>query len=390
MNVVTLVMIVLGAILIQGGSLITRTLKTWIRLGEINGTHFIKKYEIYDAVMNGSTVILQFLEYTVLLYCINIYSVDFKRAWKFLGCSLRQRTEEASLQSEIKESWKEHTIQRLILLLLLFLLIVLTPVLPALGFYRDLQILFEVKYCSLPTNLTSCLLTIILVLTSELLTFCNILVNLTIRMLMTGLVWSYVSKWDTNTREIKELDNTINEMQDISSLVRSKQYFFYSRYQNVGKKTEGMRKVLESWFVMQYFVFLLYTFISAIHALRPAFNSEVITDVWDIIFYSLFVFYNLTSLLVPYLLAIWMTDAHRSYYKELTEKYLLGSKVMSGVDLTCGEKSYVSEALLKKIELHGDFDICPKILDVSIPIYSPGYTAAILIALFSLVESITI
>ena len=387
MNVVTLVMIVLGAILIQGGSLITRTLRTWIKLeGEINGTHFVKKYEIYDAVMNGSTVILQFLEYSVLIYSINRYnSVDVKRAWKFLGCSLCQRTEEASLQSEIKESWKEHTIQRLILSLLLFLLIVLTPVLPALGLYRDTRYLFEGKYCSLTLT---CSLTIILASTSQFLTFCNILVNLTIRMLVTGLVWSYVSKWDTNTREIKELDNTINEMQDISSFVRNKQYFFYSRYHNVGKKTENIRKVLESWFVMQYFVFLLYTFISAIRALRPAFNSEVITDVWDIISYSLFIIYNLTSLLVPYLLAIWMIDAHRSYYKELTEKYLLGAKVLSDIDLTCGEKSYVSEALLRKIELH-NFDFCPKILDVSIPIYSPGYTAAILIALFSLVANIT-
>ena len=240
--------------------------------------------------------------------------MDIKIAWRFLGCSLmdcrgrghQPRYQEVLIQSQkIKDSWKQHTTQRVMLSILLFLLTVLVPIIPVIAFHRDIGFVFEGKDCS---SLTPCTLATAVVLMKQMLTLCNMLADVIIKLFITGLVWSYVSEWDSLTDVIEMEDivtsglrNTdISERKDvIYSLIRNEHYFFHSIYHNAGKNTENTRKALESWFAMHYFVFLLYTFISAMHVLRPTFNNEDIKDKCEIILYTLFILYNLISLLVP-------------------------------------------------------------------------------------------
>ena len=61
-----------------------------------------------------------------------------------------------------------------------------------------------------------------------------------------------------------------------------------------------------------------------------------------------------------------------------------------GEELTENEINYISEIIWKKIEMNTDYDFYPKILYISIPINGPGYTATILVGIFSLIASIAI
>ena len=215
----------------------------------------------------------------------------------------------------------------------------------------------------------------------EVLKFGNLAINLSIRFLMTALVWSYMSEWDSHTECI-----TTNNSNHKCTEIRSKIYLYTSHYHKAGKETSETRETLQAWFVLQYFVILLNVFIDAAHVLRKAFNDDETGELWDMIHYTLYIVYDINAILIPYLLAVWMNEAHRKYYRKMTEEYQLIAIILDR-DLTDEQKDYISEAIMKKIELNTDFDFCPQILDISIPIKSPGYTVTILIAVFALITN---
>lgn len=110
---------------------------------------------------------------------------------------------------------------------------------------------------------------------------------------------------------------TADEMTDIDVQARINTYNYYSHYLQSGEQTTGTRKVLQSWFVMQYLVYLLSIFTDVVSVVKPVFKGNIREDMWDISTRSAHIVYGILSILVSYLLAIWMVDVHREYHKQI-------------------------------------------------------------------------
>ena len=174
---------VIAVLIIQCGYIITKTTRRLKLLDhEFNNTLVTSTYEIYELSVNNFTLLLQLLEFIVLICCLSESQLDFLRAFRFLGCSwihcesdvktkknykkikdtareeediqkrkdvkikkyqLPEKQEEEAgeeevaagedVQKRIKESWKLHILKRLVMFILLGILSVLIASITATG-----------------------------------------------------------------------------------------------------------------------------------------------------------------------------------------------------------------------------------------------------------------
>lgn len=302
--------------------------------------------------------------------------------------------------------------------------------------------------------------------------FFNLLTECVMWLFVIALVLINVSEWDTC--QIKRLPCTASP--DHNTLV------YFQNYYRKGHDTEPTRKALQGWFVLQYLVYLLYIYSDIIHIVRPYFSGRGYTSLLAIIHHAVFIAYDLAGFVLPYLLALWMIEAHRNYHTEMTRKHLfiedllkyiiverknepterktvpkIIAEEVKGTRITVEEGAvmeitpeggvtqkkateeivleeevvhtletippaeteettqssenglrvkresavvapleeimaeeievYIAKVITMKIEVCTEFDFSPQILDISVPLNSPGYSMSVLIALFALIAS---
>ena len=186
-------------------------------------------------------------------------------------------------------------------------------------------------------------------------------------------------------------------------------------YHGSGKETDGIRKALQSWFVMQYLVYILNIFTDVVSVVKPIFRGDLHQQEWEIWAHSASILYAVVSIFLPYLLALWMIDTHRKYYAEMSEKHLLTDSkdptpdgdnsartpnaevptpyaeiskellLKDGAPTQKAKHCYIAEVNARKIKPCLEYDFCPQILGVTVPVTSPGYAVSIFLALFTLV-----
>lgn len=395
------------AILIQLGYFTTNLLRsTFLNISENVGNHSTTAYGIYETAVYNVIIVLQVMEYCVLVCSVKQNKLKTKNACKFLVCLWVHRKEESEplvgeararfrdeevLREKIKASWKLYKINRIVATLLLTTLAALAVTLPVLGFYRDYNSNMVVGgHDAIDTYMY--MSKIALALTHELFKFGNLFTNFLIRLFSAALCWEYVSDWDTQIADIPPKVGTIDagtmDVDVIATQARANTYSFYSHYHRSGDLTKGTRKALQSWFVMQYLVYLLTIYTDIVHVVRPVFAGKSQSDIWDLSHYSLYIIYDLVTLFLPYLLALWMIDAHRRYYMMMTESHLLMEDVRRELEETDQTKKYyITEVTTRKVLLCKEFDFSPQILTIHIPVNSPGYTVTILLALFALIAN---
>ena len=144
---------------------------------------------------------------------------------------------------------------------------------------------------------------------------------------------------------------------------------------------------------MQYMVYLITIYTDVVHVVRPVFRGTDRSDVWDLYHYALYILYDLVCLLCPYLLGLWMVNAHSRYYKKMFGNHLLVATILEEESLNPNRlkdeatKFYVAEVITKKIPLSADFNFSPGILGITIPVTNPGYSVPILLAIFALIAN---
>lgn len=424
----TLVVIALVLVFLQLGYFTVKVLR--IKYLPTIANHTMSPYDWYEKAVYSVVIWLQILEYAVLINSLCRTEVDIKQVCSYLiyplVCKRKsieqipqdggQSTEHTPLRREdnrrqslgeegkfdikkIQDSWKNHKTKRLVVIVLLIMYMCLALAMPILAYKRDLNYIDRAVKHQHP-------LTIVYEFVFKLGIF---LANFFIRVFVAALYWRYVSEWDERRdgidriklemEPIKVQSNgvatgkaqpvTPDKIHDIDVQARINTYNYNLHYRRSGEETEGTRNVLQSWFVMQFLAYLLYLFIDVVSTAKPIFKGDTYKNMWDIGTHSLGILYAVLSIFLPYLLALWMVDAHRKYYAEMTKKHLLIDNVNAGVQDSL-TKCYIAEVTTRKIKLCKEYDFCPKILGISIPVNSPGYAVSILLALFTVIYNITL
>ena len=318
-------LVLVGAILVQLGYFTTNALRSkflLISTAEDNGNQSIAAYEVYETAVYNAIIILQMIEYCVLLGSVS-NRLLIKKACRYLTCpwlcrkattdGQRQhlaRAVDSELQERIKRSWKQYKIKRIVVASLLAVLSTLAFTLPALGFYRDFH------YNFLNGGNTS---KVLLAFIHEIFKFGNLFTNFLIRLFFSALYWSYASEWDAQIANIPQPEVNFaagaDMTHDITTQALANTYCYYSHYHRTGAQTRKARESLQRWFVMQYLVYLITIYTDVVHVVRPVFKGAE-SDLWDILHHSLYILYDFVTILFPYLLVVWMVDAHRYYYNE--------------------------------------------------------------------------
>ena len=279
---------------------------------------------------------------------------------------------------------------------------------------------------------------------------------------------------DLQERTVARNGGAADLLIDIDVQARINTYAYNMHYHDSGRRTAGIREALQSWFVMQYLVYILGIFTDVVSVAKPIFRGDSHQQKWEIWAHSASIIYAVVSILLPYLLALWMIDTHRRYYAEMNRKHLLtdsraptisaevtpdaevtesraptpdtevsraptpdtevsraptpdtevresrgptpneevtesraptpntevtdrraptpyaemSKKLLltdSGAPTQTAKHCYIAEVNARKIKPCQEYDFCPQILGVTVPVTSPGYAVSIFLALFTLV-----
>lgn len=247
------------------------------------------------------------------------------------------------------------------------------------------------------------------------------------------MITKAIGKWDESkvpsSGDWKNEEETTTVIQEIveggviQEIVDRKVYYLYNFYTKTGKEIRPQREILKPWFVVHYSVYLIYVLSEVVHVLNNKSERDAIT----VLQASFLLVYDLLGLLVPYLVANWLNQAHHKYHRKILKAcFKLLIKDTKGnvlvmkpgfdseksdeddnkfdIESTCEFKStnyrtlhanlknkyrdYYNFVLAKNIALKSEFDFVPSILSISIPLDSPGYALALLLSIMSLVITI--
>lgn len=149
--------------------------------------------------------------------------------------------------------------------------------------------------------------------------FFNLMTECIMWLFVIILVFGYMSAWDTH--QIKKRSYT--ESPTANTLM------YFQDYHKKGHETEAYRKALQGWFLLQYLVYLMYIYTDIIHIVRPYFSGNGHRSLIAIVHHALFIGYDLTGFVLSYMLALWMIEAHRNYYMEMSKNHLVMEDVLS-------------------------------------------------------------
>ena len=184
-------------------------------------------------------------------------------------------------------------------------------------------------------------------------------------------------------------------------------------YQCIGEQVRVIYNALEAWFLLQFILYSVLLTTDLIHVIGPSYTHK--SNMNDIVHTALYISFDLLAFLVPYLMAASCNKAHDDYYKALFEFYQSGEwkykekscydKLRTCCDGLCScrfkpkdctetsllkshDRKYAAKcragSLWKKTK---DFDFCPQIFGVSIPINSSIYTYSFILSLITVVFS---
>ncbi len=291
--VLFLIIALLLVLVQQSGYLITYSIRA-LSFGNFTS------YKVYETVRYDLIRVLQTLEFGILIVSVyrNRKGIKVKEACAFwCHCC-------GSGQSKYHSCTKKKTVAVAIFIINLLLALVLTVLGCARIFYINKDNMLKV----------------ILAVMIQAFKFFNLSTECIMWLFVTALILIYVSEWDTH--HIKKLP--ISDSPCYNTLV------YFQNYYRKGHDTEPTRKALQGWFVLQYVVYLLYIYTDIIHIVKPFFNgSGQHVDLVSIIHHAIFIAYDLAGFVLPYLLALWMIEAHRKYHAEMTRKHLFIEDILS-------------------------------------------------------------
>ena len=166
------------------------------------------------------------------------------------------------------------------------------------------------------------------------------------------------------------------------------------KYRNKGKEVIPFTSTFQSWFVLQWFIYFLGIFIDLTFVVRPWILGGNVHDSVEIYkqhpleyaYISMFIVYDITVFIIPFVCGIKMNKYHDGYYSKLVKAKennfdFLADDNQKGN----GALEYALNATVLKVQKVQEFDFTPTISGIDIPLTNPGYILSIVIAMVALI-----
>ena len=235
--------------------------------------------------------------------------------------------------------------------------------------------------------------------------------------------------WKNSLKKLSQkepYDLSIVSDDRINSVLKTRCKDLLREYRSIGKKVRVIYNVLEAWFMLQFFIYSVLLMTDLIHIIGPLYSHK--SNVHDRVHTILYIFFDLLSFLSPYIMAVICNNAHNDYFEALLEVYQNGTykceedcceefvafcrkiccykcgkdcckefvafcrkfcccEEYNQVQVEDSISEYYIRSLWKKIEKKDNFDFCPNIFGITIPISSPSYTYTLILTLIAVVFS---
>ena len=248
-------------------------------------------YKVYETVRYDIIRLLQMLEFSV--FVVSVYE--------------NRKGIKMSISSFCSQDGQSKTKKKIAVIFLCVLILLLMASLVVLGCAR----IFHVDQ--------SDVYLFTLAVTVQVFKFFNLTTECIMWLFVIILVFNYMTAWDPS--QIRKCSHT--EPPAVNTLM------YFQDYHKKGHETEAYRKALQSWFLLQYLVYLLYIYTDIIHIVRPYFSGNGHRSLIAIVHHALFIGYDLAGFILSYMLALWMIEAHRNYYTEMNKNHFIMEDILS-------------------------------------------------------------